>query len=169
MRAFRDGRQQHGPLAEPRGRHGRPPAAEVLLGRLEKGSGTAARLTYGYRAVVAEMRGETAKKRLELDPVEAEIVRLIYRLCLHGDREGPMGVKAITEHLNAKGFRYRGACSGPARFTGYWTKSTYSGLHYYIRRRAHTDRLNDCAEWIEMSVPAVVEPDVAARFLASSP
>ena len=35
---------------------------------------------FGYRTVVAEERGETVKKRLEIDPAEAEIVREMHRL-----------------------------------------------------------------------------------------
>ena len=40
----------------------------------------------------AERRGAKIKKRLEIDPVEAETVRLIYRLYLEGDgTSGPLG------------------------------------------------------------------------------
>lgn len=61
---------------------------------------------FGYRTTIAEMRGDTPKKRPEIDPAEAEIVRLIYRLALQGDGNGPLGVKAIVSHLNASNFRY---------------------------------------------------------------
>ena len=39
----------------------------------------------GYRLVEAEKRGAKVKKKLDVDPVEAEIVRLIFRLYLYGD------------------------------------------------------------------------------------
>lgn len=35
---------------------------------------------YGYASVVAEMRGQKKKMRLEIDPETAEIVRLIFKL-----------------------------------------------------------------------------------------
>jgi DNA invertase Pin-like site-specific DNA recombinase len=46
----------------------------------------------GYRIVAAEQRGAKIKKKLEIDPIHADMVRLIYRLALNcdGDR-GPMG------------------------------------------------------------------------------
>ena len=48
----------------------------------------------GYRVVAAEQRGAKVKKKLEIDPLHAETVRLIYRLALHGDgAKGQMGVK----------------------------------------------------------------------------
>ena len=39
----------------------------------------------GYRVVAAEQRGAKVKKKLEIDPLHAETVRLIYRLALEGD------------------------------------------------------------------------------------
>src|SRR5882757_1449524 len=55
----------------------------------------------GYRVAAAEQRGAKVKKKLEIDPLHADTVRLIYRLALEGDgTSGPMGVKNITAHLN---------------------------------------------------------------------
>jgi site-specific DNA recombinase len=57
---------------------------------------------------VVEKRGHRTKKRLVIDPVEAEPVRLIYRLYLEGDEsKGPMGVKEVTKALNSRGLRTR--------------------------------------------------------------
>jgi site-specific DNA recombinase len=54
-----------------------------------------------YRVVAAETRGAKVKKKLEIDPLHADTVRLIYRLALDGDgSSGPMGVKAIVSYLN---------------------------------------------------------------------
>ena len=51
----------------------------------------------GYRVVAAEQRGVKVKKKLKIDPLHADTVRLIYRLALEGDgTSGPMGVKNIT-------------------------------------------------------------------------
>ena len=62
----------------------------------------------GYRIVAGEQRGAKVKKTLEIDPFQAETVRLIFRLALEGDgASGPMGVKSITKHLNASGIRTR--------------------------------------------------------------
>jgi len=78
----------------------------------------------GYRIVAAEQRGSKTKKKLEIDPLHADTVRLIYRLFLEGDgATGPMGVKAITCHLNERriftrdGGRRRHHGVAPARVT----------------------------------------------------
>jgi hypothetical protein len=77
----------------------------------------------GYRIVAAGQRGAKTKKKLEIDPLHAETVRLIYRLALHGDRPAPSyrpdplrqcgGAMTIR---TGKGGRYRYyACSTKAR------------------------------------------------------
>jgi site-specific DNA recombinase len=62
----------------------------------------------GYRIVAAEQRGAKTKKKLEIDPLHADTVRLIYRLALEGDgTTGQMGVKNIVSISTA-------AASSPA-------------------------------------------------------
>jgi DNA invertase Pin-like site-specific DNA recombinase len=62
----------------------------------------------GYRLVEAEKRGTKIKKKLDIDPVEAETVRLIFKLYLDGDgQSGALGVKEIVKWLNARGYRTR--------------------------------------------------------------
>lgn len=63
---------------------------------------------YGFRTYVASHRGETAKKKLEPDPIEAEVIRKMFDLLENGDgQSGPMGVKSITAWLNENGYRTR--------------------------------------------------------------
>ena len=55
----------------------------------------------GYRIVDAGQRGQKTKKTLEIDPIQAETVRLIFRLAREGDgSSGAMGVKSVATHLN---------------------------------------------------------------------
>jgi site-specific DNA recombinase len=49
----------------------------------------------------AEQHGRHTKKILQVDPIHAETVRMIFRLAREGDRTSRrMGVKKITKHLN---------------------------------------------------------------------
>src|SRR5215475_10636518 len=62
----------------------------------------------GYKLVEAEKRGAKIKKKLDIDPIEAETVRLIFKLYLLGDgRSGALGVKEIVKWLNGRGYRTR--------------------------------------------------------------
>src|SRR5262249_61127812 len=54
----------------------------------------------GYRIVESsEQRGHRTKKTLEIDPIQAETVRQIFRLAREGNgSSGSMGVKSIATH-----------------------------------------------------------------------
>jgi site-specific DNA recombinase len=63
---------------------------------------------YGYAIVAAEQRGAKTKKRLAIDAVEAEVVRLMFKLAHEGNGTGgPFGVKALVSYLNERGYRTR--------------------------------------------------------------
>ena len=57
-----------------------------------------------YRVVAAaEQRRVKVEKKLEINPLHADMVRLIYRLALEDDgASGPMGVKNIASHLDGR-------------------------------------------------------------------
>ena len=79
-----------------------------MTGTAREGFSPGARTPLGYRSVDAAQIGHKRKRKWEIDPVEAAIVRLMYDLASLGDGEkGPMGIAAITDHLNAKGHRTR--------------------------------------------------------------
>src|SRR5215470_2738396 len=83
----------------------------------------------GYRLVEAEKRGTKVKKKLDIDPVEAEIARLIFKLYLYGDgTSGALGVKEVVKWLNARGYRTRrGQTFGVGSIHKLLTNSVYVG------------------------------------------
>ena len=119
----------------------------------------------GYRVVASEQRGHRTKKTLEIDPIQAETVRLIFRLARQGDgTSGPMGVKAIATHLNAAGVRTRdGGRWGVGGVHAVLTRTTYVGRHRFNLRRSRARHRNPDAEIVEMTVPPIVD---AADFAA---
>ncbi|WP_246669236.1 MULTISPECIES: recombinase family protein [unclassified Bradyrhizobium] len=90
-----------------------------------------------YKIVEAERRGQKIKKKLDIDPVEAETVKLIVRLYLEGDEAtGPLGVKQTTGWLNRHGYRTRrGSTFGVGPIHKILTNTCYStGLWPYGKR-----------------------------------
>ena len=83
--------------------------------------------------MAGEQRGHRTKKTLEIDPFQAETVRLIFRLAWAGDgTSGPMGVKSIAKHLNAAGIRTRdGGRWGIDAVHKVLTRTTYVGRHRF--------------------------------------
>ena len=120
----------------------------------------------GYRIVEAERRGSKIKKRLEVDPVEAETVSLIFKLYSEGDGcSGPLGIKATCKWLNSRGYRTRKGTSfgvGPVHVilknacyaTGKWP---------YGRRNSRTGTFHDPASIIEIDIPPIIPLDLIER------
>ena len=116
----------------------------------------------GYRIVEAsEQRGHRTKKTLEIDPVQAETVRLIFRLAREGSgSSGPMGVKSIATHLNASGIRTRdGGRWGLDAVHKVLTRTTYVGRHRFNTKFWKTRERKAETEIVEMAVPAIVDKD----------
>jgi site-specific DNA recombinase len=116
----------------------------------------------GYRIVEAfEQRGHRTKKTLEIDPVQAETVRLIFRLAREGSgSSGPMGVKSIATHLNASGVRTRdGGRWGVDAVHKVLTRTTYIGRHRFNTKFWKTRERKAETEIVEMAVPAIVDKD----------
>jgi site-specific DNA recombinase len=121
-----------------------------------------ARPPFGYKAIEVERRGSRIKKKLAIDPVEAETVRLIFRLFLEGDNgSGPMGVKAIAVWLNAHGHRTRaGATWGLGPIHALLGHPVYAGRMRFNRAEARSRRRKSESEQVFAEVPAIIEPQV---------
>ncbi|UPK03944.1 recombinase family protein [Bradyrhizobium sp. 170] len=120
----------------------------------------------GYRIVeAAEQRGHRTKKTLEIDPIQAETVRLIYRLAREGNgSSGSMGVKSIAKHLNESGIRTRdGGRWGVDAVHKVLTRTTYIGRHRFNTKYWKTRERKPEAEVVEMVVPPIID---AAEFEA---
>ncbi len=112
----------------------------------------------GYRVVAAEQRGAKVQKKLEIDPLHADTVRLIYRLALEGDgTSGPMGVKNITAHLNRQRiFTRDGGRWGIGQVHRILTRATYIGRHEF-NKRSKSKELKPVSEVIAVVVPPLID------------
>ena len=113
----------------------------------------------GYRICDVELRGTKMKKCLEVDPVDAETVRLIFRLYAEGDgQSGPIGVKKVTEWLNSNGYRTRvGAAFGIGPVHGILTNKCYAtGKWPYGVKNFQTKQKHDPSTVIEINIPTIV-------------
>jgi DNA invertase Pin-like site-specific DNA recombinase len=128
----------------------------------------------GYRTVAAETRGAKVKKKLEIDPLHADTVRLIYRLALEGDgTTGQMGVKNIVSYLNARHiFTRDGGRWGIGQVHRILTRRTYMGEHEF-NKRTKTKELKPVAEIVTVPVPPIIDPEtfeaVQQRLKARNP
>ena len=120
----------------------------------------------GYRIVEAERRGSKIKKKLEVDPPGAEIVRLIFKLYTEGDgRTGPLGVKETANWLNRNGYRTRrGALFGVGPVHVILRNRCYAtGKWPYGVRNSRTGGRHDPETVVEIPVPALITEALFAR------
>jgi hypothetical protein len=105
------------------------------------------------------------KKTLEIDAIQAETVRLIFRLaCEGGGSSGSMGIKSITKHLNAAGIRTpRRRRRGIGAVHKMLTRTAYIGRHRFNTKFWKTRERKPEAKVVEMAVPPVID---AAEFEA---
>ena len=128
----------------------------------------------GYRIVAAEQRGAKVKKKLEIDPLHADTVRLAFKLALEGDStSGPMGVKTIAKHLNERRiFTRDGGRWGIGTVHRMLTRPTYAGRHEF-NKRGKSKELKPVEEVIAVEVPAIIDQAmfdaVQAHLKARSP
>ncbi|MEW6397467.1 MAG: recombinase family protein [Pseudomonadota bacterium] len=123
----------------------------------------------GYKIVEAERRGQKIKKKLDIDPVEAETIRLMFRLYLEGDgNTGPLGVKETTKWLNSHGYRTRrGSTFGVGPVHKILTNTCYAtGLWVYGKRDSRNGGLNDPSTVVEIPIPALIELAIFDRVQA---
>lgn len=112
----------------------------------------------GYRVVDAEQRGAKIKKKLEIDPLHADTVRLIFRLATEGDgTSGPLGVKAIVNHLNKNRIMTRnGGRWGIGQLHRVLTRRTYAGEHQF-NMRSKRKELKPKEEIVSVQVPPLID------------
>ena len=115
---------------------------------------------FGYATVEVERRGSRVKKRLEIDEVEAEQVRLIFKLIQGGhDGQGPKGMKQVANWLNDRGYRTRqGGMWGIGALHQLVTNPVYGGRWRFNAVEARTRKRKADAEHIYADAPAIMEP-----------
>src|SRR5437764_9050882 len=119
----------------------------------------------GYRLVEAEKRGAKVKKKLDIDPVEAETVSLIFQLYLQGDgQSGALCVKEIVKWLNGRGYRTRrGMTFGVGSIHKLLTNTVYVGCWRFNQTSSKPRKRKPDEEIIEVPVPAIIDQHVFAH------
>lgn len=114
-----------------------------------------ARPPYGYRTVSVEVRGDTTKKKLKIDPNEAEIVKQIFSLQAQGS-----GVRAIADLLNSKGLRYRnGRLFNSSLTHQVLTRTAYKGTHHFNKTHCKSKKPKPQDEWVALETAVIIDPE----------
>ena len=121
---------------------------------------------YGYKAVAVDVRSDVIKKRLAIEPTEAEVVKQIFDHYQHGK-----GVRVIVDILNGKGLRTRsGKLFHSSLVHKILTNTACKGIHHFNKRNHKTRTLKPVEEWVPLETPIIIEPqvfDVVQQMLAN--
>lgn len=123
---------------------------------------------FGYMVVDAGTHGARTKRKLAIDEERAPLVRAVFTMVLSGTPgRGPMGVKAIADHLNRQGHRTaRGGRFGVKTVHDVLTNPVYKGILVFNRVCAKTRRRKPADELVQATVPAIIDADVFERVQA---
>ncbi len=119
----------------------------------------------GYRVTetqVAASKGRR-KKRLAINEVEAELVRQVFALYLHGVHGTPMGMKEIASHMNRCGVLMRGRVWTLQQVQRTLADTTYIGACLFNRRDSRTKRIKSREEWITFAVEPILDEPTFRR------
>ena len=126
---------------------------EGLKANARAGFHSGGNVPFGYRLETVAMRGDRAKKKLVLDPLEAAIVRDIFDRHARG-----LGVTLIAKQLNEEGVRTRiGGDWFKGRVAKILTDETYAGRDYFRPTDPLTGERLPREEWIEIPCPRIVD------------
>ena len=129
-----------------------------MLENARRGFWNGSKPPYGYKTYVCERVGAKEKKKLELEPKEAEVVKLIFQLYLYGDgKTGPLGINLLTAYLNERNYKHRNIVFRAQTVHGLLKRTAYIGLHHFNKRDSRTQKFRPREEWIEIPIPALVD------------
>ncbi len=98
------------------------------------------------------MSKEKAKKRLTVNPDEAEIIGLIYSWYLSN-----MGAKSIAERLNNQGYLYRKKLWSKNRILDIIGDEAYRGRYHFNKKDSKTRQFKPKEEWIPIRVEPIID------------
>ncbi len=111
------------------------------------------RAPFGYKTITVEIRGDAHKKKLAIDPPNAEIVLQIFSAYMDG-----AGIRTIAHDLNERGLTMRGTAFSANRVHEILTRETYAGTHYYNRKDWRKGKQREPAKWVPYETPVIIEP-----------
>ena len=116
------------------------------------------RTPFGFRSVTVEVRGDKHKKKLEIEEDEAAVVRLMYDLSINGCGDGPMGVRAVAQWLNERGYRLKQGKFHNSNVAQILARTHNAGFYLNGKTSDLGEPLPE-AEWVQVTCPAIVSID----------
>lgn len=119
-------------------------------------------IAFGYRSYTARVDGEKQRKKLEVIPEEAAVVKQIFDWAEVG-----RGVRWIAKNLNQSGVKFRGKRFNNGNVFGILKRSIYTGVYHDMTADDYNVK-PDISDAIAVPVPAIVTVQQFERASAAS-
>jgi len=125
------------------------------------------RAPFGFNAIDTEVTSNRGgkRKKLVVDPAEAEIVRKVHDLYLNGYLGKPLGYKGIMELLNRQGVSSRGSRWSCSKVEGILGNELYVGRYYFNRKSAKDGKWKPRSEWVLTPVEPILNEETFDRVV----
>lgn len=116
---------------------------------------------FGYSVDPVKIRGRKGyKKQLVINPEEAQVVRRIFDLYIHGHQANPVGVFQISARLNQQGLTRRGKRWSKSTVADLLSNTAYIGEYYFNKKKAKNRTVKEKEDWVLVKVPPIIDGDV---------
>jgi site-specific DNA recombinase len=113
---------------------------------------------YGYTAIQTDKPARSGwKRKLSINPTEAQVVKEIFSLALHGTDGVPYGLKKITTHLDHKGQLKRNRKWTMEMVNKLLRDTIYIGKHTTFKKCSATGKIRKESEWITTKVSRIID------------
>ena len=125
------------------------------------------RAPFGFNAIDTEVAANRGgkRKKLVVDPAEAEIVRKVHDLYLNGYLGKPLGYKGIMQLLNRQGISSRGGRWSCSKIEGILGNELYVGRYYFNKKSAKDGKWKPRSEWVLTKVDPILDEEIFSRVV----
>ena len=133
----------------------------AMCENVRQGFFSGSRPPFGFKSVATDTSGSRGrkKKRFEIDPAEALIVRNIFDLYLNGHNGKTFGIKEIAKHLTQRGQFMRGNPWSIQKVQKILSSRAYLGEHLFNQRNSKTGEKRSADEWLIYHSDPIVTPE----------
>ena len=131
----------------------------AMMENARQGYFNGSRAPYGYKVIDTEVIGNRGhkKKKLAIEPSEAEIIKMIFQFYRHGHQGESIGMKGIATLLNNQGYTMRGNKWRMQKINLILNDTAYHGEYYFNRTCSHTKKFKPQEEWVLSKVPPIID------------
>lgn len=113
---------------------------------------------FGYKTEEVEKKGRKgSKKRLVVEPGEAEIVKKIFNLYLKGEKSRSLGMYGVAYYLNQHGITFRGRAWNSGHIIKILSDALYKGEYYFNKKMGKTREKKALKEWVLIKVDPIID------------